>query len=96
MGSVEQTEQFPHAGAQRSSVESDGDRLVIDRMKNAETTVGNGCGFTWIGREFPVKGPIRSSPAVNVLLQVWPCVDQLCIGIFQPLPASGIVERCPF
>ena len=88
MGSVEQTEQFPRDGAQRSSVESDGDRLVIDRMKNTETTVGHGGGFGWISREFPVKGPILSPPAANVLSQVWSCIDPFCIGIFQR-PAVG-------
>ena len=96
MGSVEQTEQFPHDGTQRSSVESDRDRLVIDRMKDTEPTIGHGCGFCWIGREFPVKCPIRSPPAVNVLLKIWSCVDQLGIGIFQPAPAIGIIERRPF
>lgn len=95
MGSVEQPEQFPNVWSQRSSIESDGDRLVIDRVKDAETTVGHGCGFDWIGREFPLEGPIRSSPAADVLLKIWSCVDQLRISIFQPSLSIGIVERRP-
>jgi hypothetical protein len=43
-----------------------------------------------------MKAPVRSTPTVDVLLKIWPCVDQLCIGIFQPPLPIGIVKRCPF
>ena len=96
MGSVEQTEQFPHDGTQRASVESDGDRLVIDRMEDTEATIGHGGGFGGVSWEFPVKGPVRSASAANVLFEIRSSVHQLCIGIFQTSLSIGIVERRPF
>lgn len=96
MGSVKQTEQFSYHGPQRPPVKSDGNRVVIDRMKNAETTINHRRGLGRIGLEFPVKGPIRLPSAADVLFEVWPRVDQLCIGILQPSLSIDVIERCPF